>query len=71
MWFEVLPAAVIIGTCVALPQFAAYYWNRAIFGNPYRRNLNEFWDRHQFTRDCRVSGAPWILKGIESIPDGE
>ncbi|THK33129.1 MWFE subunit, NADH-dehydrogenase, partial [Diachasma alloeum] len=33
MWFEVLPAAVIIGTCVALPQFAAYYWNRAIFGN--------------------------------------
>ncbi|XP_011298022.1 NADH dehydrogenase [ubiquinone] 1 alpha subcomplex subunit 1 [Fopius arisanus] len=71
MWYEVMPAAIIIGTCLAMPQIAAIYWNKAVFGNSYRRNLNEFWDRHMFTRDTRIGGAPWIIKGIENIPDGE
>ncbi|XP_018367099.1 PREDICTED: uncharacterized protein LOC108763736 [Trachymyrmex cornetzi] len=69
MWYEILPSMVIIGMVPILPQWAAYYLNQYFLGNPMRRDLRQEWDRHMFTRDIRISGAPWKNRGLENVPD--
>ncbi|KAH0549458.1 hypothetical protein KQX54_009448 [Cotesia glomerata] len=69
MWWECIPSGAIIVICLALPQYSAWYFNKAVYGNHYRRSLESTFDRNMFSRDSRVGGAPWILKGLESLPD--
>ncbi|KYM80965.1 hypothetical protein ALC53_08529 [Atta colombica] len=59
MWYEIIPSMVIIGMIPILPQWVTYYLNQFTLGNPMRRDLRTTWDRHMFTRDNRIDGAPW------------
>ncbi|KAK0179360.1 hypothetical protein PV327_005118 [Microctonus hyperodae] len=69
MWWHILPSGIIIGVCVAIPNFTAWWWNEAFYGNHFRRKLESAFERQMFTRDGRITGAAWIIKGLESIPD--
>lgn len=33
MWWEVIPSAAIMTICLGLPQYAAWYFNKAVYGN--------------------------------------
>ncbi|XP_025986131.1 uncharacterized protein LOC113002981 [Solenopsis invicta] len=69
MWYEIIPPMLIIGLIPVFPQWATYYINQFVLGNPMRRDMRDIWDRHMFTRDCRIDGAPWKNRGLENIPD--
>ncbi|XP_025073457.1 uncharacterized protein LOC112552448 [Pogonomyrmex barbatus] len=69
MWYEILPPLIIASSVAVVPQWAIWHINEFFLGNPMRRDLHQLWDRHMFTRDCRISGAPWKNRGLQDIPD--
>ncbi|XP_028046420.1 NADH dehydrogenase [ubiquinone] 1 alpha subcomplex subunit 1 [Monomorium pharaonis] len=69
MWYEIIPPMLIIGLIPVLPQWATWYINEFTLGNPMRRDMRDIWDRHMFTRDSRIDGAPWRHRGLENVPD--
>ncbi|EFN77109.1 uncharacterized protein LOC112589906 [Harpegnathos saltator] len=69
MWYEMLPPLFLIGLIPVAPQYWSAFVNQLILGNPMRRNMTKVWDRHMFTRDGRIDGAPWKHRGLENIPD--
>ncbi|EZA52280.1 uncharacterized protein LOC113562300 [Ooceraea biroi] len=71
MWWEILPAAFITSLVTFVPQYATWYLNILVFGNPMRRDMSKEWDRNMFTRDSRIDGAPWKNRGLANIPDDD
>ncbi|XP_035442270.1 NADH dehydrogenase [ubiquinone] 1 alpha subcomplex subunit 1 [Spodoptera frugiperda] len=69
MWFNILPGAIIISTCVGLPGFGLWWLHYLVLGNHYRRTLDSRWDRHIYQRDLRLNGDPYKLTGLETIDD--
>ncbi|KAF2899659.1 hypothetical protein ILUMI_06519 [Ignelater luminosus] len=69
MWFEILPSAGIIFVAMAFPHFSAYIINKVSIGNMYRRSLYERRERFQYLRDIRLTGNPYKVNSLESIPD--
>ncbi|KAL9875425.1 uncharacterized protein LOC119641126 isoform X2 [Glossina fuscipes] len=69
MWFEILPSAAIITVALAIPIYATYGLHKLVLGNPYRRNMDERFDRVMYLRDRRLTYNPYILNGLEKIPD--
>ncbi|CAL1687958.1 unnamed protein product [Lasius platythorax] len=69
MWYEIIPSLIVVGLVPVIPQLGAYYLNQYFLGNPMRRDMRDIWDRHMFTRDSRIDGAPWKHRGLENIPD--
>ncbi|TMW43381.1 hypothetical protein DOY81_011538 [Sarcophaga bullata] len=69
MWFEVLPSAVIITVALSIPTYAMYGIHKLTLGNAYRRNLDERFDRVMYLRDRRLTDNPYIMNGLDQIPD--
>ncbi|KAJ8911408.1 hypothetical protein NQ315_011375 [Exocentrus adspersus] len=69
MWFEILPSVAIITIAVGFPHGAAYILNYLIVGNCYRRLLDSTELRMQYLRDRRLTGDPYKVSGLESLPD--
>lgn len=69
MWYEILPSAGIILVALAVPGYATFYLNKAVFGNAFRRNLDFRWDRHMMQRDERLTGNAYKQNGLDAIPD--
>ncbi|CAO1303528.1 unnamed protein product [Diamesa hyperborea] len=69
MWFEILPAFGIITVALAVPGFAIYHIQNAWTGNPYRRNMDERFERTMYLRDMRVNGDVYKGNGLEAIKD--
>uniref|UniRef100_A0A1A9X3J5 NADH dehydrogenase [ubiquinone] 1 alpha subcomplex subunit 1 n=1 Tax=Glossina brevipalpis TaxID=37001 RepID=A0A1A9X3J5_9MUSC len=69
MWFEILPSAAIITVALAIPIHATYGIHKLVLGNPYRRNMDERFDRVLYLRDRRLNNDPYIQNGLEKIPD--
>ncbi|KAL9875424.1 uncharacterized protein LOC119641126 isoform X1 [Glossina fuscipes] len=61
MWFEILPSAAIITVALAIPIYATYGLHKLVLGNPYRRNMDERFDRVMYLRDRRLTYNPYIL----------
>ncbi|KAI9563879.1 hypothetical protein GHT06_011346 [Daphnia sinensis] len=70
MWYEALPSLFLTGFFVCLPYGLVPVVHK-IFqnGNAYSRLQNTNHDRYLFRRDTRLTGDPYVLKGLESIPD--
>ncbi|XP_032678862.1 uncharacterized protein LOC116847695 [Odontomachus brunneus] len=69
MWYEIIPSLLIIGMVPVVPQLFASLVNNYFLGNSMRRDMRDIWDRHMFTRDSRIDGAPWKNRGLQNIPD--
>ncbi|XP_034943429.1 NADH dehydrogenase [ubiquinone] 1 alpha subcomplex subunit 1 [Chelonus insularis] len=69
MWWEILPSAAIMLVCLSLPHYASLAFNRVAYGNDYRRRLESVFERNMFSRDGGLTGAPWVLSGLDAIPD--
>ncbi|XP_037952586.1 uncharacterized protein LOC119683056 [Teleopsis dalmanni] len=71
MWFEIIPSFAIIVGAMALPTYAMYGLNKLVFGNGYRRNMDERFERHMYSRDYRLTNNPYKHNGLEVIGDEE
>jgi len=71
MWFEILPSAFIITGAMAVPYFAMYGVNKWYLGNAYRRNLDARFDRVMYQRDFRLTNDPYLMNGLNAVPDEE
>ncbi|XP_073957673.1 NADH dehydrogenase (ubiquinone) MWFE subunit isoform X2 [Choristoneura fumiferana] len=69
MWFNILPAYTIITACMGLPGLGLWWAHYLVLGNHYRRSMIDRWDRHNYQRDMRLTGNPYKVNGLESIPD--
>ncbi|XP_015511544.1 NADH dehydrogenase [ubiquinone] 1 alpha subcomplex subunit 1 [Neodiprion pinetum] len=70
MWYEILPSYAIMTVAMAIPGYAMYFMNKAVLGNPYKREMRYRWDRHLYMRDGRLTdGRPYEAPGLEAIPD--
>ncbi|CAH3953476.1 unnamed protein product [Pieris brassicae] len=69
MWYEILPSFFIITAGIGLPGWGLYHIHNLTLGNHYRRGLHTFWERKQYHRDTRLTGNPYIVNGLEKIPD--
>lgn len=69
MWFEILPAAFIIGGAIAFPGLCIIVMNKLIHGNIYNRDLTLPLDRRYYLRDSRLSNNPYKQFGLETIED--
>ncbi|XP_055840086.1 uncharacterized protein LOC129907759 [Episyrphus balteatus] len=69
MWFEIIPSAAIITIALSIPGYAMYGIHKLTLGNAYRRNMDERFDRVMYQRDRRIMDNPYIMSGLESIPD--
>ncbi|XP_076265423.1 NADH dehydrogenase (ubiquinone) MWFE subunit isoform X2 [Rhynchophorus ferrugineus] len=48
-----------------------YLINKLVVGNCYRRRLSTLGQFTQYQRDKRLTNNPYILAGLENIPDEE
>nr|XP_017031443.1 septin and tuftelin-interacting protein 1 homolog isoform X2 [Drosophila kikkawai] len=71
MWFEILPGAVIITTLLSVPIYAMYGLQKVTIGNAFRRNMDERFSRVMYQRDFRLTDNPYLMNGLEQIPDEE
>ncbi|CAB0038320.1 unnamed protein product [Trichogramma brassicae] len=69
MWYETLPPLLIIGVLMTTYQVNSVLVTKLLMGVPYRREIDDVFQRVMWTRDTRVSGVPWRLAGLENIPD--
>uniref|UniRef100_A0A0K8T4C7 Uncharacterized protein n=1 Tax=Lygus hesperus TaxID=30085 RepID=A0A0K8T4C7_LYGHE len=71
MWWQgVLPTMGIIGGCLLAPQIINYFLMKLVQnGNAYRRDLTHPTDLNLYWRDIRLSGSPYVMKGLSDIPD--
>uniref|UniRef100_A0A6B2EDG1 NADH dehydrogenase [ubiquinone] 1 alpha subcomplex subunit 1 n=1 Tax=Phlebotomus kandelakii TaxID=1109342 RepID=A0A6B2EDG1_9DIPT len=69
MWYEILPSFGIIMIATALPGYALYGIHKLVFNNAFRRGTDERWDRMMYQRDFRLTRNPYLVNGLESIPD--
>ncbi|KAJ0182216.1 hypothetical protein K1T71_001585 [Dendrolimus kikuchii] len=69
MWYEILPSFFVLTAAVGIPSIALYHIHNLTIGNHYRRTLLERWDRNLYQRDMRLTGNPYVVNGLESIPD--
>ncbi|XP_030373739.1 uncharacterized protein LOC115623428 isoform X2 [Scaptodrosophila lebanonensis] len=69
MWFEILPSAVIITVALSVPIYAMYGLQKLTLGNAFRRNMDERFDRVMYQRDFRLTNNPYVMNGLNSIPD--
>ncbi|XP_072938608.1 NADH dehydrogenase [ubiquinone] 1 alpha subcomplex subunit 1 [Epargyreus clarus] len=69
MWYEILPSAVIITAALGLPGWGLYHVHNLTLGNHFRRSMTDWWDRNQYQRDMRLTGNPYVVNGLENIPD--
>lgn len=69
MWFEILPSFGIVVAAMALPSASAYVINYLVVGNMFRRSLLTEDLRMQYIRNRRLTGDPYVINGLESIPD--
>ncbi|KAI4460955.1 nadh-ubiquinone oxidoreductase mwfe subunit [Holotrichia oblita] len=71
MWYEILPAYTIITVALACPAYIAAGLNFLVLGKIFRRRLESTDSRLMYMRDKRLTGNPYILNGLEAIPDTE
>lgn len=71
MWFEILPAYMIIVAAMAAPHASAYVLNYLVVGNVYRRDMCTLKQRMQYVRDRRLTGDPYKVNGLDSLPPYE
>ncbi|XP_062133836.1 NADH dehydrogenase [ubiquinone] 1 alpha subcomplex subunit 1 isoform X2 [Drosophila sulfurigaster albostrigata] len=69
MWFEILPGAAIITVALSVPIYAMYGLQKLTMGNAYRRNMDERFSRVMYQRDFRLTNNPYIMNGLNAIPD--
>ncbi|XP_051153394.1 uncharacterized protein LOC127276787 [Leptopilina boulardi] len=69
MWWEAIPSMAIIVGALTIGFEASRGFHLLFFGFPYRRILDEDFDRRMFVRDERISGSPYIPMGLDSLPD--
>ncbi|XP_076332937.1 NADH dehydrogenase (ubiquinone) MWFE subunit [Tachypleus tridentatus] len=71
MWYEILPSAAIIFTCLSIPSFATWGINYIVLGKPMKRALKTNEDQYLFLRDTRLTGKGHKTVGLEALPDKE
>ncbi|XP_022229061.2 NADH dehydrogenase [ubiquinone] 1 alpha subcomplex subunit 1 isoform X1 [Drosophila obscura] len=71
MWFEILPGAAIITVLLSVPIYAMYGVQKLTLGNAFRRNMDERFSRVMYQRDFRLTDNPYLMNGLEAIPDEE
>jgi len=69
MWFEILPAAGAIFTCMTLGYTMTHVIPWLGYGKFYCRDINSNAGVQGFLRDERVTGWAYGSKGLESLPD--
>ncbi|XP_015039213.1 NADH dehydrogenase [ubiquinone] 1 alpha subcomplex subunit 1 isoform X1 [Drosophila pseudoobscura] len=71
MWFEILPGAAIITVLLSVPIYAMYGVQKLTLGNAFRRNMDERFSRVMYQRDFRLTDNPYLMNGLDAIPDDE
>ncbi|XP_033250451.1 NADH dehydrogenase [ubiquinone] 1 alpha subcomplex subunit 1-like isoform X1 [Drosophila miranda] len=71
MWFEILPGAAIITVLLSVPIYAMYGVQKLTLGNAFRRNMDERFRRVMYQRDFRLTDNPYLMNGLDAIPDDE
>uniref|UniRef100_A0A1E1WWM4 Putative conserved secreted protein n=1 Tax=Amblyomma aureolatum TaxID=187763 RepID=A0A1E1WWM4_9ACAR len=69
MWYEILPSAAIIVTCLTMPSLIDRPLCWLFDGKPYRRTLSRPAPYNEAMRDERMTGSPYKTIGLEGIPD--
>uniref|UniRef100_S4NGQ8 NADH dehydrogenase [ubiquinone] 1 alpha subcomplex subunit 1 n=1 Tax=Pararge aegeria TaxID=116150 RepID=S4NGQ8_9NEOP len=69
MWYEILPTFFIITAGLGLPGLGLYHIHNLTLGNHHRRSLNSRLDRVNYMRDQRLTGNPYKINGLDSLPD--
>ncbi|KAF6213539.1 hypothetical protein GE061_011259 [Apolygus lucorum] len=70
MWYEILPCLGIITAALTAPTIINYQlvkWQQ--YGNPYRRELFPKMNLDLYQRDMRLNGNPYVMQGLDAIPD--
>lgn len=72
MYWEIIPAFTIVTAAVAAGVLHSWPLNYLVLGgNGYRRAMNTGFQRLSYLRDRRITGHPYVLCGLECIPDAE
>ncbi|KAK9707711.1 NADH-ubiquinone oxidoreductase MWFE subunit [Popillia japonica] len=71
MWYEILPAYLIITTAISCSAYVTAGLNYLVLGKIFRRRLESTDSRLMYMRDRRLTGNPYILNGLEAIPESE
>ncbi|XP_076757702.1 uncharacterized protein LOC143427436 [Xylocopa sonorina] len=70
MWYEILPPAMVIAVCSALPFYVSPYINKFFLGNPQVRNWKTPLEHIGYGRDYEQGGGKfWKFNGLDVIPD--
>lgn len=70
MWYEILPAAIIIVAAISFPTYVTMgiSW-LALKGHPYRRSLDTTYQRRMYLRDVDRFGSTYNFRGLEEFFD--
>lgn len=69
MYWNIIPAFLIVNIALALPPALNVPINWFWLGNVYRRRVAECEQKMHYLRDRRLTGSPYKLAGLENIPD--
>ncbi|EFX76075.1 hypothetical protein DAPPUDRAFT_322524 [Daphnia pulex] len=70
MWYEAMTSLLLTTVFVGLPYgIIPLVHKLANNGNAFSRLQNSTHQRFLYRRDTRLTGNPYVLKGLESIPD--
>ncbi|CAG9136288.1 unnamed protein product [Plutella xylostella] len=69
MWYEILPSFFIITAGIGIPGWGLYHLHNLSLGNHFRRSMVDRWDRAAYQRDMRLTGNPYNVNGLDSLPD--
>ncbi|XP_060528383.1 uncharacterized protein LOC132703252 [Cylas formicarius] len=58
-----------VGGGIAVPHAVGYIMNYLFLGNMYRRSLETPERQMQYIRDTRITGNPYKVASLETIPD--
>lgn len=71
MYWEILPAYLIITIALAIPSTVVYPINYLAIRNFFRRKLETERQCWHYLRDRRLTGSPYVMAGLENIPDDD
>ncbi|CAG4953705.1 uncharacterized protein LOC123692750 [Colias croceus] len=69
MWYEIIPSFAIITAGLGVPGWALYHIHNLTLGNHHKRSVDTFWQRRIYQRDMRITGSPYVVNGLDSLPD--
>ncbi|KAJ3643807.1 hypothetical protein Zmor_026495 [Zophobas morio] len=70
MWFNIIPGFMIIAVALSLPSYISWPCNWLLTGHWYRRSMLDTDEVQHYLRDLRLED-PYVVKGLENIPDEE